>query len=167
MVRSQLRAKPPDVTPTGTDFFSLSGEHPRSERPLARLSLRKLGFGPLALGWVPGHAPLGLPGSRSARRLPAALRQRSSLAIGRRQPRLANALLGPRPFPIPRHRAGNGRASPLPHSDGVSGGPSGLAACPDQFERREQPPAVVAPQNAARDQLPRHRRGVQTLAGEP
>jgi len=37
---------------------------------------------------------------------------------------------------------------------------------PDQFERREQPPAFVAPQDAARDQLAGHRRGIQPLAAE-
>src|SRR3954470_15294764 len=44
--------------------------------------------------------------------------------------------------------------------------PPGAAARPHQLERRKQPPALVAPQDAARDQLPGHRRGVQTLAAE-
>src|SRR3954452_19913113 len=44
--------------------------------------------------------------------------------------------------------------------------PAGCPARPDQFERREQPPALVAPQDAARDQLPGHRRRIQPLAAK-
>src|SRR3954469_21014247 len=49
--------------------------------------------------------------------------------------------------------------------------PPGAAPRPDQFERREQPPALVAPQEAARDKLPGHRGDFQALppeaAGDP
>ena len=64
-------------------------------------------------------------------------------------------------------RARGGGTSPPPHADQVAGDAASRAACPDQFERRKQPPALVAPQDAARDQLTRHRRGVQPLPAEP
>src|SRR5262245_25058087 len=44
--------------------------------------------------------------------------------------------------------------------------PPGHAAGPYQLERREQPPAIVASQDATRDQLPGHRRGIESLAAE-
>src|SRR5207245_2668433 len=56
--------------------------------------------------------------------------------------------------------------SPPPQADQVAGNPARRATCPDQFERREQPPALIAPQDAAGHQQPRHRRGVEPLAAE-
>ena len=99
-------------------------------------------------------------GGRRRRRL------RAGLAIGLRQTRLAQALLGPRPFPMAGQCAGSRGTSPSPHPDDMSGDPAGRPARPYQFERRKQPPAFVAPQNAAGDQLPGDRRGVQALAAE-
>src|ERR1700738_104032 len=55
---------------------------------------------------------------------------------------------------------------PPPHPADIPGAPAGRPARPDQFERRKQPPAFVAPENTACNQLPRHRRGVQTLTAE-
>ena len=48
----------------------------------------------------------------------------------------------------------------------MAGNPARRAAGPDQFERRKQPPALVAPKDAARDQLARHRRGIEALTAE-
>src|SRR5689334_25209509 len=48
----------------------------------------------------------------------------------------------------------------------MAGNPPGHTACPHQLERREQPPAIVAGQDAARNQLSGHRRGIETLAAE-
>src|SRR5947207_164443 len=91
---------------------------------------------------------------------------RSGLAVCLRQTRLANTLLRPRSFAVTGQRAGSGGTSSIPHPDEIAGDPAGCAAGPDQFERRKQPPAFVAPQNAAGDQLPRHRRRVQALTAE-
>jgi len=43
---------------------------------------------------------------------------------------------------------------------------AGGAARPDQFEGRKQLPAFLAPQDAPRDHLPCHRRGVQPMAAK-
>src|SRR5688572_9905439 len=56
--------------------------------------------------------------------------------------------------------------APPPQADQMAGGAAGGAARPDQFERREQLPALLAPQDAARDDLPRHCRGIQPVAAE-
>ena len=45
----------------------------------------------------------------------------------------------------------------------MSGDAAGRPAGPDQLEWREQPPALVAPQDAARHQKPGHRRGAEAL----
>src|SRR3954454_23442644 len=56
--------------------------------------------------------------------------------------------------------------APPPQADQMAGDAAGGASRPDQFERREQFPAFLAPQNAARDDLPGHCRGVQPMAAE-
>src|SRR5437763_16535462 len=102
MVRSQLRTNAAEVTPAGRDFSTFRRAPARSYLPgRDRLCLREPGFRALAFARVPGYAPLGMSGSRQPRRLAAALRPRPRLAMGLRQPRLANALLGSRPFSIP------------------------------------------------------------------
>src|SRR4030095_5494675 len=63
-------------------------------------------------------------------------------------------------------RAGCRRTAARPHADEMSGDTAGRATGPDQLERRKQPPALVAPQDAARDQKARHRRGVEALAAK-
>src|SRR6476619_4570840 len=56
--------------------------------------------------------------------------------------------------------------APPPQADQMAGDAAGGASRPDQLELREQFPAFLAPQDAARDDLPRHRRGVQPMAAE-
>src|SRR6266481_3046152 len=92
--------------------------------------------------------------------------RRPGLAVYLRQTRLANTLLRPRSFAVTGQRPGCGGTSSIPHADEIAGHPAGRAAGPDQFERRKQSPAFVAPQNAAGDQLPRHCRRVQALTAE-
>src|SRR5205823_8704647 len=69
-------------------------------------------------------------------------------------------------FAVPGQRARRGGMAPPPQADQMAGGAAGGAARPDQFEWREQFPAFLAPQDAARNHLPRHCRGVQTMAAE-
>ena len=87
----------------------------------------------LAFADFAGAGGRGRPGAGG----PAAERRRwrsgSGLAIGLGQTRLADTLLGPRPFPIAGQRAGSGGTSPPPHSDSVSGDPAG----------RRRPPTPV------------------------
>src|SRR3954452_21268462 len=54
----------------------------------------------------------------------------------------------------------------MPSANGVADHPSGPPSGPYQFERRKQPPALVALHDAARDQLAGHRGGVQALSAE-
>src|ERR1700680_3979855 len=108
----------------------------------------------------------GTHGTWADRRCRAPWRSGPGLAIGLEQTRLANPFPGPCFLPITGHPPGGGGTAPPPHPDEMSGYPTGRAPRPHQFERRKQPPALVAPQNAARDQLPGHRRGVQALAAE-
>src|SRR6476646_4506761 len=166
MSRSQIRGAPAKVTPLWSDFSHFLASTRPSPANGRRSGRRELGFCPLAFARGGGRPPFGVSWTRPAWRLPAALRPRSGLTIGCRQARLTNPLPGAGAFPIPGQGAGNGGASPLPDADGVSGDAAGRAARPHQFERRKQPPAVVAPQDAARDQLPRQRGGVQTLTAE-
>src|SRR6266481_8266209 len=150
-----------------TGIFSLSCEYPhpnpphKRERLSGQIDLPALAFVRICLRTRPGTL-----GTRAAWRWLAPWRPGSGLTIGLEQPRLANAFAQPCPFPITSQRAGGGGASPPPHPDEMSGHPAGHAARPNQFERRKQPPALVAPQNAARNQLPGHCRGVQTLTAE-
>src|SRR5690348_7936164 len=78
---------------------------------------------------------------------------RSGLPVGFRQPCLADALLDPDALAMTGQRAGSRRAAPPPEPDKVADDAAGGTARPDQFERREQPPAIVSPQDAARHQL--------------
>src|SRR5712691_12067235 len=131
-----------------------------------RLRVRQIDLPALAFVRICLRTRPGTLGTRAAWRWLAPWRPGSGLAIGLDQTRLANALPHPCPFAITSQRAGGGGASPPPHPDEMSGHPAGHPARPYQFERREQPPALVAPQNAARNQLPGHRRRVQTLTAE-
>src|SRR6266436_6210098 len=127
-------------------FFSLCCDYrtPDAVQPLAFAPPRRL--------WPARRRVAGWP--------------RSGLAVYLRQTRLANTLPRPRSFAVTGQPAGSGGTSSIPHPDEIAGDPAGCAAGPDQFERRKQPPAFVAPQNAAGDQLPRHRRRVQALTAE-
>src|SRR6202011_4300432 len=67
---------------------------------------------------------------------------------------------------VTRQRARCRRASPTPHPDDLPCEAADRTSCPNQFEWREQPPALIAPEDAAGDQLARPRRCIETLAAE-
>src|SRR6201999_2713270 len=119
----------------------------------------RLGWG-RSRGWRT-HRP-----RTAGRRPPWRSRAGCRLTGGFRQTRLAQALLDARPLPVTRQGASRRRASPPPHSDDLSGDAADRTSCPNQFEWREQPPALVAPENAARDQLTCHCRGVEALTAK-
>src|SRR5665213_2486061 len=136
MVRCQIRGAALKVTPTGAENSHFVASYGAPDESLPSLALVRLGLRRLR-----ARRP------RAARRRAALRRSGSGLPIGFREARLANPLPGPCAFPIAGQGTGGGGASPFPFADGISGDPAGGATRPDQFERRKQPPAFVAPQD--------------------
>src|SRR3954447_7844905 len=93
-------------------------------------------------------------------------RRGAGLAVRFREASLAHQFAGAGAFALARQRAGGGGRAAMPGVHRVADRAAGAAAGPDQFERRKQPPALVSQHDAARDQLPSHRGGVQALPAE-
>ena len=105
VVRSQIRRARRGSYTDPSRIFSLSCEaRPHRVRFARRFSRRRPAAG--------GSAAAAAPGGRRRRRRPG-----SGLAVGLGQPRLADALPGPRPLPVAGQRAGGGGTSPSPHAD--------------------------------------------------
>ena len=106
--------------------------------------------------------------TRAARRRPARRRSaRSGLPVGLGQPRLANALLDPRPFPVARQRAGGGGTSPPPQADDMAGDPAGRRRPPRPVRTAKTAASVRRPTGCcARSALPCHRGRVQAVTAE-
>src|SRR3954469_22894316 len=78
-------------------------------------------------------------------------------------PDLTDAFLRPHALAMPCQCTGGRRAATDPEIDDMTRDPAADPAGPDQFERREQLPAIVSGEDALRDQLAGHRRGVEPL----
>ena len=148
-VRHQIRPAAAEVTRNRPGF----SHFPARKRQMAR---RPAPLPAAGAGDAPGAARLG---GRRGGLVPAC--RLASASRASRTP-----LPDPGAFAVAGQRAGRGGIAPPPHADQMAGDAAGGAARPDQFERRKQPPALVAPQDAARDHLPRHRRGIQPMAAE-
>src|SRR5207248_7581291 len=73
--------------------------------------------------------------ARSSRLRGALRRARSGLAIGFREPCLADAFLRAHPFPVTGEWAGSGGTCPAPHADEISRDAAGRTTSPNQLER--------------------------------
>src|SRR4051812_20091604 len=148
-LRPEIRALTVDVTLPGGVFLT-------SSRGAVLLRDWFHGFRHRLRQW---GRPGPNPGRRTARTGPGG-------PVGFGQPRLAFPVLDPGTLAIAGKRACGGGTRPAPDSDQLPGNPPGRSPRPDQLERREQLPALVAPQDAAGDHLPGHGRGVHALAAE-